>query len=125
MHIQPTIQIESQIQYLESESDPSANRYVFAYTIPIRTRGTEAARLLSRHWVITDADGKAQEVRGAGVIGETPRIAPGGAFRYTSATQIATPVGSMGGEYLMRTDGGDLFEAPIPPFTLAIPRILH
>lgn len=121
----PNIEIDTRIDYLESESQPNAERYVFAYTITIRNRSQEAARLLARHWVITDAHGRVQEVRGEGVVGETPHIAPGQAFRYTSAAMIETPVGMMRGEYQMRTDSGELFEAEIPPFTLAIPRTLH
>jgi ApaG protein len=121
----PKIEIDTRIDYLESESQPGAERYVFAYTITIRNRSQEAARLLGRHWVITDAHGRIQEVRGEGVVGETPHIAPGQAFRYTSAAMIETPVGMMRGEYQMRSDSGELFEAEIPPFTLAIPRTLH
>ena len=121
----PNIEIDTRIDYLESESQPGAERYVFAYTITIRNRGQEAARLLARHWIITDARGRVQEVRGKGVVGETPHIAPGQAFRYTSAAMIDTPVGMMRGEYQMRTDSGELFEAEIPPFTLAMPRTLH
>ena len=119
------IKIDTRTDYLESESAPESDRYVFAYTITIRNQSGEAARLLARHWVITDAHGKVQEVRGEGVVGETPYIQPGHAFRYTSAAMIETPVGIMEGEYQMRTDSGELFDAKIPPFTLAVPRTLH
>jgi len=119
------IQIDTRIHYLESESTPDAGRYVFAYTITIRNTGDRPARLMARHWVITDAHGKVQDVRGEGVVGETPRLAPGEAFRYTSAAMIATPVGVMRGEYHMVSDDGESFEADIPPFTLAVPRTLH
>ncbi len=121
----PSIEIKAQIDYLPSQSQPEAGRYVFAYTITIRNQSPIAARLLARHWVITDAHGKVQEVRGEGVVGEMPLIAPGQAFRYTSAAMIETPVGIMRGEYQMRTDAGEFFEAEIPAFTLAVPRSLH
>lgn len=120
-----SIQIDAITNYLESQSAPEADRYVFAYTITIRNAGEEAARLLARHWVITDAHGKVQEVRGEGVVGEKPHLAPGEAFRYTSAAMIETPVGTMHGEYEMVTENGERFDAEIPPFTLAIPRVLH
>jgi len=125
MNNNPLIKIDTQIDYLESESQPDAGRYVFAYTITIHNQSEVPARLLSRHWIITDAHGKIQEVRGEGVVGETPHLSPGQAFRYTSAAMIETPVGIMQGEYQMRTDAGELFEAEIPPFTLAAPRTLH
>ena len=95
MNIPHSIRIDAQIAYLESESNPESNRYVFAYTITIRNEGSVAARLLARHWVITDAHDKVQEVRGEGVVGEKPHIPPGQAFRYTSAAMIETPVGMM------------------------------
>ena len=120
-----SIKIDTHIDYLESESQPAASRYVFAYTITILNQSEEPARLLARHWVITDAHGKVQEVHGEGVVGETPHLSPGQAFRYTSAAMIETSVGMMHGEYQMRTDSGELFEAEIPPFTLAAPRTLH
>jgi ApaG protein len=119
------IKIASRIDYLEAESEPASDRYVFAYTITIHNQSEEAARLLTRHWVITDANGRVQEVHGEGVVGETPYIAPGQAFRYTSAAMIETPVGTMEGEYQMRSDSGELFDAKIPTFTLAVPRTLH
>lgn len=125
MKNKPSIKIDTHIDYLESESQPDAGRYVFAYTITIHNQSEVPTRLLSRHWVITDAHGKIQEVRGEGVVGETPHLSPGQAFRYTSAAMIETPVGMMQGEYQMRTDSGELFDAEIPPFTLAAPRTLH
>jgi ApaG protein len=84
-----------------------------------------AAQLLTRHWIITDANGRVQEVHGEGVVGEHPYLKPGEAFRYTSGAMIETPVGSMHGSYQMRADDGTLFDAPIPPFSLSIPRLLH
>jgi ApaG protein len=98
---------------------------VFAYTITIRNAGSVAARLVSRHWVITDATGKVEEVRGDGVVGEQPLIKPGESYRYTSGAAIATPVGTMHGSYRMTVADGTAFEAPIPAFTLAMPRVLH
>ena len=111
--------------YIDDESEPDDNRYVFAYTITIRNVGTVSAQLLTRHWVITDADGKVQEVRGDGVVGEQPRLAPGEQFQYTSAALIETPVGTMGGSYQMMADDGVSFDTEIPLFRLSIPNILH
>lgn len=119
------VEVEVETQYLESQSDTEDRRYVFAYTITIRNRGSVGARLLSRHWLITDADGKVQEVRGKGVVGEQPHLAPGGAFRYSSGAVLETALGSMQGSYRMEADDGTLFDAPIPPFRLAIPGVLH
>lgn len=119
------IEIDATINFLESQSEPDADRYVFAYTITIRNNGQQSAKLLNRHWIITDANGKVQEVRGEGVVGEQPHLSPGEFFRYTSAAMIETPVGIMRGEYDMVSDEGERFEAPIPAFTLAVPRTLH
>jgi ApaG protein len=118
-------QVEVETAYIEEQSDPETNRYVFSYTITIRNEGTVAAKLLTRHWIITDADGKVQEVEGEGVVGEQPHLKPGDGFRYTSGTVLDTPVGSMQGSYHMIADDGVEFEAEIPAFTLAIPRTLH
>jgi len=117
--------VEATPQYIESQSSPDANRYVFAYTITITNVGLYPATLLSRHWLITDSNGKIQEVKGDGVIGEQPHLKPGQSFRYTSGAMIETPVGIMQGKYLMISDSGDNFKAPIPKFTLSIPRTLH
>jgi ApaG protein len=119
------IDIDTVTNYLENQSEPAADRYVFAYTITIRNAGEQPARLLTRHWVITDANGKVQEVHGEGVVGEQPYIEPGEFFRYTSSAMIETPVGIMEGEYLMQDDAGEPFDAVIPAFTLAVPRVLH
>ena len=119
------IKVNAITQYLESHSEPEAGRYVFAYTITIYNKGDEPSKLLSRHWIITDAEGRKQEVRGDGVVGEQPHLLPGEYFRYSSAAMIGTPVGIMQGEYQMVTDNGELFETEIAPFTLAIPRTLH
>lgn len=119
------ILVEATPHYIEAQSAPEEGRYVFAYTIKITNVGSAAAKLLTRHWLITDANGKIQEVRGDGVIGEQPYLKPGESFRYTSGAMIETPVGTMQGEYTMRTDDGDHFNAMIPRFTLSIPRTLH
>lgn len=120
-----SIEIGVETNYIEEQSDPNGDRYVFAYTITISNTGAEPAKLLNRHWLITDANGKVQEVRGAGVVGEQPHLGPGEQFQYTSGTVIETPVGTMEGEYEMITDNGTSFIAPIDRFTLSIPRTLH
>ena len=119
------IQIAVQTRFLDEQSAPDDNRYVFAYTINIANAGSVAARLLSRHWIITDANGKVQEVRGDGVVGEQPHLQPGQAFQYTSGAVLETAVGTMRGTYQMVADDGCRFDAPIPAFVLAIPRTLH
>jgi ApaG protein len=119
------ITISVQTAYLPDQSEPDAARFVFSYTITIRNDGAASARLLNRHWVITDANGEVQEVRGEGVVGEQPYLRPGESFRYTSGTVLATPVGSMEGEYEMVADDGALFLAPIAAFSLSVPRTLH
>ena len=119
------IRIQVATSYVDEQSEPEAGRYVFAYTITISNDGTTAAKLLSRHWVITDANGKVQEVTGDGVVGEQPDLAPGERFRYSSGAVIETPVGAMQGLYRMVADDGMSFDAPIAPFTLAVPGLLH
>jgi ApaG protein len=119
------ITIDVDTQYLEDQSDPAERRFVFAYTITIRNRGAVPAKLLTRHWIITDANGKVQEVRGEGVVGEQPHLRPGQGFRYTSGAVLETPVGSMHGSYQMIADDGVRFDAQIPAFTLAIPGTIH
>jgi ApaG protein len=119
------IGVRAVTQYLADQSDESAGRYVFAYTITIRNSGSVAAQLVSRHWIITDAQGAVQEVRGLGVVGAQPLLQPGESFEYTSGASIATPVGTMRGSYQMVAQDGTRFEAPIPQFTLSVPRTLH
>ena len=119
------ILIDVETAYLEEQSEPKDHRYVFAYTITIRNEGPQPAQLLTRHWIITDANGKVQEVRGDGVVGEQPHLAPGQGFRYSSGAVLETPVGSMHGSYQMVADDGAEFDAPIPAFRLAIPGVLH
>ena len=112
-------------QYLPEQSDEAGGRYVFAYTITIRNTGSVTAQLVSRHWIITDSQGLVQEVRGLGVVGAQPLLQPGESFEYTSGASIATPVGTMKGAYQMVAEDGTRFEAPIPEFTLSVPRVLH
>jgi ApaG protein len=119
------IRIQVATSYIDDQSEPDADRYVFAYTITISNDGDIAAKLLSRHWVITDANGKVQEVSGDGVVGEQPYLNPGERFRYSSGAVIETPVGAMQGLYRMEADDGENFDAPIAPFTLAVPGLLH
>ena len=123
----PDYRLEIQIstRFLDDESKPEQDRYVFSYTISIRNLGRLSAQLLSRHWIITDANGKVEEVRGDGVVGEQPRIEPGEQFTYSSGAILQTAVGTMEGRYDMVGDDGTRFDAPIPPFTLSMPRTLH
>ena len=111
--------------YLAEQSDPTNDHYVFSYTVSIRNEGKQPARLMTRHWIITDGDGQVQEVRGDGVIGEQPYLKPGEGFKYTSGTFMNTPVGTMQGSYQMVADNGDKFDAEIPSFTLSVPNTLH
>ena len=119
------INIKVQVIYIEEQSDPESERYVFSYTVTIHNNGDRAAKLLSRHWIITDADNNTQEVRGDGVVGEQPHIKPGEGFQYSSGTVLDTPVGSMRGTYQMQSEDGECFDATIPMFTLSVPMILH
>jgi ApaG protein len=119
------IRIHVATDYIDDQSEPDAGRYVFAYTITISNDGEVPATLLSRHWIITDANGKVQEVNGDGVVGEQPHLDPGERFRYSSGAVLETPVGAMQGLYRMETDSGSSFDAPIEPFTLAVPGLLH
>lgn len=119
------ISVSSETLYIREQSSPRDSRYVFAYTMTIKNTGTMAARLLRRHWVITDANGKIQEVKGDGVIGEQPHILPGEMHQYSSASVLETPVGCMQGSYDMIADDGVEFEANIPVFNLSLPNALH
>lgn len=119
------IEVSARTLYLPEQSDETEEQYVFAYTITIRNTGTVGAQLISRHWVITDAQGLVQEVRGLGVVGDQPVLAPGEQHEYTSGTSIATPVGTMRGSYQMVAEDGTKFDAPISEFALSMPRVLH
>jgi ApaG protein len=119
------VAVSATTQFIAEQSDEAAGRYVFAYTITIRNGGNVAAQLISRHWVITDAQGLVQEVRGLGVVGAQPLLQPGETYEYTSGTSIGTQVGTMRGSYQMLAQDGTRFEAPIPEFTLSVPRVLH
>jgi ApaG protein len=117
--------IDVATRYLDDQSEPEQDRYVFAYTIHIRNTGNVPARLLGRHWVITDANGNVQEVTGDGVVGEQPWLRPGEDFSYTSGAVLETHLGTMQGRYEMLADDGTRFEATIPAFVLSVPRTLH
>jgi len=119
------IDVRAVAQYVPEQSDPDEDRYVFAYRIVIANRGTVPAQLVSRHWIITDGEGKVQEVRGVGVVGEQPNLAPGESFEYTSGSVLETPVGSMHGSYQMVAADGHHFEATISPFSLAMPSMVN
>ena len=124
MSEQHNITVDVTSTHIKEQSDANAERYVFTYTVTIHNEGLMAAQLLSRHWIITNADGKTQEVRGDGVVGEQPNLNPGDSFQYTSGTMLETPVGSMQGSYQMQADDGTTFDAEIKPFTLSVPNAL-
>jgi len=119
------ITVVPKAMYVEDQSDPSKNQYVFAYTITVTNTGNVPAQLISRHWTITDANNKVMEVKGLGVVGQQPLLQPGESFEYTSGTHLETAVGTMRGTYQMVAEDGQRFDAPIPSFTLSVPRILH
>lgn len=119
------IRVQVVTNYVDEQSEPESGRFVFTYTITISNDGQVPARLISRHWVITDANGKVQEVSGDGVVGEQPHLNPGEQFRYSSGAVLETPVGAMQGLYRMEADNGVNFDAPIAPFTLAVPGVLN
>lgn len=112
-------------QYLAEQSDPDHGNFVFAYTITIKNTGTVAAQVISRHWLITDAKNHVEEVKGLGVVGHQPFLAPGQSFEYTSGSSLKTPQGSMKGSYFCVAEDGSRFEADIPEFVLSLPRTLH
>jgi ApaG protein len=119
------VQVQVRAAYIDKQSEPDSGRYVFAYTVTITNDGTVPAKLLTRHWVITDANERTQEVRGVGVVGEQPYLSPGMSFEYTSGTVLETPFGTMHGSYQMLADDGTEFDAEIPAFLLSTPRQLH
>ncbi len=120
-----SIRISAQTRFLMDQSNPDDRRYVFSYTIAIHNQGNASAQLMTRQWLITDADGRLQEVQGDGVIGEQPHIAPGDTHTYTSGAIIETPVGTMEGRSGMVSAADDPFDAPIPVFRLAVPGVLN
>ena len=122
---QNNIKVDVETRYIEEQSNPEQNYFVFAYTITIQNQGRQTAQLLTRHWVITDSNHKVQEVRGEGVVGEQPVLKPGEQFVYTSGTMLETSVGTMKGSYQMESDDGSKFNATIEEFVLSTPRILH
>ncbi|MEY3220814.1 MAG: hypothetical protein RIT27_2171 [Pseudomonadota bacterium] len=119
------IDVQVKTQFVPEQSQPEQHQYFFAYTITIKNDGKVAAQLLTRKWLITDANGKVQEVHGKGVVGEQPYLKLGEQFRYTSAVMLETPVGSMQGSYQMKAEDNTLFDAPIPVFRLAWQAVLH
>ena len=119
------IGVEVVTRYIPEQSDPETDRYVFSYAITITNLGGVAAQLISRHWLITDATGKVQEVRGLGVVGNQPMLQPGEKFEYASGCSLETPVGTMKGSYQMVAEDGEHFDAQIPEFILSMPRTLH
>jgi ApaG protein len=122
-HYEFSVMVET--AFVPEQSDEAQNRYVFTYTITITNTGSMAAQLISRHWIIADANNAVQEVRGLGVVGVQPLLQPGEHFQYTSGTVLATPVGTMHGSYHMTAEDGTQFDSPIPRFTLSMPRVLH
>jgi len=127
MSEEPIYQIDVDVStnFIEEHSSEAENRYVFSYTITIKNTGNQAARLISRHWIITNADGQVQEVQGLGVVGEQPHLRPGEAFQYSSGSVLETPFGTMEGSYTLIADDKSEFKAPIPPFSLSVPHTLH
>jgi len=122
------VQVEAQYvppQFVPGQSQPLQSEWVFAYTIRITNEGDETVQLLSRHWIITDATGHVEEVRGPGVVGEQPSLAPGESFEYTSGCPLSTPYGTMRGSYQCVASDGTQFDVPIPEFILTVPRVLH
>ena len=119
------VRVNVKTTYIPEQSDPEIDRYVFAYTVTIHNEGSISAKLLTRHWIINDANGNVQKVHGEGVVGEQPYLKPGESYQYTSGTVIETPVGSMEGSYQMLAEDGTPFDAKIPAFTLSLPHKLH
>jgi ApaG protein len=120
-----SLHVAVKTRYLEDQSDPAEKRYVFAYTITIKNTGSVPSQVISRHWIITDADAHVEEVKGLGVVGHQPLLAPGETFEYTSGSALPTATGSMRGSYFVVAEDGTRFEAPIAEFALAVPRALH
>ena len=119
------IQVQVDCEYLEAESSPESGYYFFTYHVIITNNGGEVVQLLNRHWIITNSDGKREEVSGAGVVGQQPVLHPGESFNYSSYCPLGTPVGTMQGSYEMITEEGEHFDVVIAPFRLAVPGMLH
>ncbi len=119
------LNVSVKTRHIPEQSDANEARYVFAYTITITNTGDVASQVISRHWIITDAEAHVEEVKGLGVVGHQPLLSPGESFEYTSGTALATPNGSMRGSYFVVAEDGTRFEASIPEFSLAVPRSLH
>jgi len=119
------IEVKVSTSYVEAQSSPEQERYVFAYTITISNHDSSPHQLLNRHWIITDASGRVEEVRGEGVVGQQPRLLPGESFQYTSGAVLKTPVGAMQGSYEFVGDNGRRFDVPIAPFSLSMPNVVH
>jgi len=124
-HKRYEISVTPKVTFLSEQSEPDKNHFVFAYTITVTNTGDVTAQLVSRHWIITDAEHRVQEVKGQGVVGKQPLLRPGESFEYTSGASIPTPVGTMRGSYQMVAEDGVTFDVPIPAFTLSVPRTLH
>ncbi|MDE2080700.1 MAG: Co2+/Mg2+ efflux protein ApaG [Burkholderiales bacterium] len=123
--VKPEFSCEVSVQYLPEQSQPPEGPYAFAYTVSIRNTGNITAQLVGRHWVVTDADGQVEEVRGLAVVGHQPLLKPGDHFEYTSWTRIATPHGQMRGTFFCMTEEARPFDAPVPEFQLVFPGLLH
>ena len=121
----PRLHIVATPKYLDEQSEPQEQRYVFAYTIEIENVGEVPCQLLNRHWIITDGTGEVEEVRGEGVVGQQPHLVAGQKFEYTSGAILKTPVGTMHGEFEFTDDAGARFEVPIPVFSLRVPNLIH
>lgn len=125
MSVDYPIEVKVVVDYLEDESDPKDNYYLFDYHVSIYNKGDKAVKLLSRHWIITDGNGHKKEVKGSGVVGEQPLIKGGDMFKYTSTANFSTPVGSIYGKYVMQMDSGEQFDTNVRPFRLVVPGVLH
>ena len=123
--MQTDIHVSIRTQYLDEQSEPEHERFVFAYTVTIANKSAQSAQLISRHWIITDGNNQVQEVQGVGVVGQQPRLDPGASYTYTSGVVLPTELGTMTGSYQMRLDTGEEFDAPIPTFVLIHPKSLH
>lgn len=124
-HAPTEIQISVETRYLPEQSSPEQEHFAFAYQVTMQNNGPQTAQLLNRHWIITDAEGHIQEVKGPGVVGEQPTLQPGQRFRYTSGSVLSTPVGSMHGSFEWVSDTGESFLVPIPAFRLAVATVFH